>query len=411
MKCLNTLFRPETHIPLHSGPPAAHPGNLHQLYSVPQQPQPVFSSTRSHTTGDLLEGFGQPLPPTLAAGHDAGSFDPSMAASNLANLDLDQLRQDINQQGHQGSRQQQGRQQQQQRQRRQQQQQQQNQPPGLLSNGNNLCYAAASFHLLERVRLDQNLDLLSPRDVAHMMLENSLVVMASDYRNPAIPRFEPTLLVNSYNACLSDPTQQYVGNECAMEFLSSPGQRGGGLLNNIKAAPGFLTTFVLQGACNSCHRQCQMMYPEPVLHLLLPSDTQDRVVHLQPLVAPSMAVPLQNQLICGLPQCGTRQVPATLHLQPGSVLIVNLARLGFEGLITSPVQEPPDGDAAFLGKQLAGVLVSTPGHWKTYLKLRGVWWCVDSVRAHAEQRNPFQCQTPRHLIMQCWFTHAQQGTG
>ena len=151
------------------------------------------------------------------------------------------------------------------------------------------------------------------------------------------------------------------------------------------------------------------MYSEPVLHLLLPPDSPVEIV-LGPLVAPSMATPLQNDLICGLPYCGTRQIPATLRVQPGSVLIVNLMRLGFgpDGtlrrlLITSPVQEPRDGEAAFFGKEVAAVLVSTPGHWVTYIKLRGVWWCVDSIRAHAVQRNPFLCQSPRHMIMQLWF--------
>ena len=170
---------------------------------------------------------------------------------------------------------------------------------------------------------------------------------------------------------------------------------------------------ITQNACSfqpyHYHCLCQM-YPEPVLHLLLPNDPQGREVELGHLVAPSMATPLQNQLICGLPQCGSRQVPATLHAQPGTVLIVQLARLGFgpDGsrqrlLITSPVQEPQDGEAALFGKQMAAVLVSTPGHWMAYIKLRSVWWCVDSVRAHAVQRNPFQCQTPQHIIMQLWL--------
>ena len=152
------------------------------------------------------------------------------------------------------------------------------------------------------------------------------------------------------------------------------------------------------------------MYPEPLLHLLLPNDPQGREVVLGPLVAPAMATPLQNQLICGLPQCDSRQVPATLHAQPGAVLILSLSRLGFgpDGtlrrlLITSPIQEPRDGEATFFGKEMVAVLVSTPGHWITYIKLRGVWWCVDSVRAHAVQRNPFQCQSPQHMIMQLWF--------
>ena len=92
-----------------------------------------------------------------------------------------------------------------------------------------------------------------------MHLENTLVVMAGDFRNPAIPRFPPTALVNAYNGCLAERAQHYVGNECAMEFLCSPGLRGGGLLNNIGAAAGFFSTFVLRGQCTSCFRQCQMV--------------------------------------------------------------------------------------------------------------------------------------------------------
>ena len=53
------LFRPDRHIPLHSGPPAAYPaGSRQQLYTVPPTYQPHFSNTRTHTCGELLEGFG-----------------------------------------------------------------------------------------------------------------------------------------------------------------------------------------------------------------------------------------------------------------------------------------------------------------------------------------------------------------
>ena len=74
----------------------------------------------------------------------------------------------------------------------------------------------------------QHLDLTLQRDAAHLHLENTQVVMGVDYRNPAIPRFPTTVLVNAYNGCLHDRSQHFVENVCAMEFLSSPGLRGGG---------------------------------------------------------------------------------------------------------------------------------------------------------------------------------------
>ena len=239
--------RPDRHTPLFCGVPAASPGDDPSLlFRLPPQPHKVFADSRTHTVGDLLQGFGQPLPVQLPPGHDAHLFPPDCAVSNLANL---------NQQQGQGGQDQERRRQR----RREHQQHQQNQPPQLLLNGNNLCYAAASFHLLERVQVDQHLDLTLQRDAAHLHLETTLVVMGGNYRNPAIPRFPPTVLVNAYNGCLANQAEHFGGNECAMEFISSPGLRGGGLLNNIRAAPGFFSTFLLHGQCNSCLRQCQMV--------------------------------------------------------------------------------------------------------------------------------------------------------
>ena len=134
--------RPDRHTPLFCGVPAATPGeNPSLLFRLPSQPQKVFPDSRTHTVGELLQGFDQPLPAQLPPGHDADLFPPACAVSNLATL---------NQQQGQG---QQGQDQERRRRRRRQQQQQQQQPPQLLLNGSNLCYAAASFHLLERVQV------------------------------------------------------------------------------------------------------------------------------------------------------------------------------------------------------------------------------------------------------------------
>ena len=135
--------RPDRHTPLVCGAPAAPPGGDRSLlFRLPPQPQRVFGDSRVHTVGDLLEGFGQPLPMPLPPGHDAALFHPDFAVSNLAALSQ--------QQGQQQGRQQQGRHRQRQQQQRQQQQQQR---PPIMRNGNNLCFVVGGFHLLEVVQV------------------------------------------------------------------------------------------------------------------------------------------------------------------------------------------------------------------------------------------------------------------
>lgn len=74
------------------------------------------------------------------------------------------------------------------------------------------------------------------------------------------------------------------------------------------------------------------------------------------------------------------------------------------------MSEPQDGDAAFYGKNCAAALVHQrqeqnrqSGHWMTYVKVQGTWWCLDSVGDAAFQQSPFDHQTPLHTIMQLWF--------
>ena len=71
--------------------------------------------------------------------------------------------------------------------------------------------------------------------------------------------------------------------------------------------------------------------------------------------------------------------------------------------VTTPVMEPVDGDPAYQGRRLVGVLVSKPNHWVTFVKQNNVWWNLDSVSRAAVMQNPFTCQSARHMIMQLWF--------
>ena len=151
MKITNqlSLSRPDAQIPLHCGTPASYPGGDRQaLLTLPDRPQPAFTDRRIHTSGELLAGFGQGLPAsTLQPGHDQEYFDATLAASNLPDLDLQQMFRQHGQRRHPC---------QQQQQRRQQQQQPQQRPP-IMRNGNNLCYAVSAFHLLEHVKVADGL--------------------------------------------------------------------------------------------------------------------------------------------------------------------------------------------------------------------------------------------------------------
>ena len=145
---LQHLFRPDSQIPLHCGTPAAYPdGDRESLYHVKQRPPHAFTGSRNHTLGELLAGYdNDPHGASLPAGHDQDLFDDTLSAANLPNLDLGQL---PGRNGRQRQRQHQNRQQ-----NNQQQNNQQQQGPPMLSNGYNLCYAAASFHTLERVEVN-----------------------------------------------------------------------------------------------------------------------------------------------------------------------------------------------------------------------------------------------------------------
>ena len=78
--------------------------------------------------------------------------------------------------------------------------------------------------------------------------------MATRLADPSVQRFDPTELVISYNGLLHNQADHYaIGRyECAMEFLSSPGLRGEGILNNLEFVPGFLTNYEQQGFCPRC---------------------------------------------------------------------------------------------------------------------------------------------------------------
>jgi hypothetical protein len=64
-------------------------------------------------------------------------------------------------------------------------------------------------------------------------------------------------------------------------------------------------------------------------------------------------------------------------------------------VVPTPVDEPQQGDPAWQGRQLVAVLVETPGHWVTFVKVAGVWYSVDAVIAVSD---PFANQSPQSVI-------------
>ena len=61
--------------------------------------------------------------------------------------------------------------------------------------------------------------------------------------------------------------------------------------------------------------------------------------------------------------------------------------------------EPQNGDPFWQDREVVAVLVHTPGHWISYIRLNHNWWQVDSAgRGVVVQANPFDNQTPYHII-------------
>ena len=208
--------------------------------------------------------------------------------------------------------------------------------------------------------MHQNLHPTAPRSPAVGALEQCIVDMARRFRDPAVPRFDASQLVISYNGLLNNPQDHFATGgryECAMEFLSAPGMRGGGLLNNIEFAPGFLTAFEQEGFCHRCvavQRQVLISskvrsqisfqsfnafisfqpYVECILHVkILPGN--------QPLdLAALIPIALDDPLYatCNDPQCAARWggsplLRSRLHLALGKLFILNMARLGNNGVV------------------------------------------------------------------------------
>ena len=82
--------------------------------------------------------------------------------------------------------------------------------------------------------------------------------------------------------------------------------------------------------------------------------------------------------------------------------MVHLVRVGHYGAakVTRPVAEPLANDPNWAGKEVRMVvahqgtgLLNSPSHWFSFLRVRGVWWRVDTGGAGSIRRqNPFLTQ-------------------
>ena len=208
-----------------------------------------------------------------------------------------------------------------------------------------------SLFIIQSNQAQENLNVTAPRSPACMALQQCLVDMSRRYRDPGVLPFDPSALVHAYNGLLNNPADHFsIGRaECAMEFLSCPGLRGEGLLNNLELRHGFLTDFDQVGFCPRCQSQQHLVihfrlaflisylhldhfqpYLEPILHIRLPS--ADVPVDLRALVPIALATPLHAA--CTGQDCGRPLQQARLQIALGRVLILNMARLGDQGPVS-----------------------------------------------------------------------------
>ena len=156
------------------------------------------------------------------------------------------------------------------------------------------------------------------------------------------------------------------------------------------------------------------LHPVPVLSIPLPAALPGGgQVDLRGLLPATLAAPTNPTLVC-LTGCRNTVLPGvTYATQPGQVQILDLVRLGANGMVstfcvlcsqpvtllpqvpvTTRVQRPQAGDPAWQGRTLVAALAQEPGHWVSFVLANGVWWRVDSAgggRVH--QADPFNSQS------------------
>ena len=75
-----------------------------------------------------------------------------------------------------------------------------------------------------------------------------------------------------------------------------------------------------------------------------------------------------------------------------------------QAAFSQPVLEPLAGDPRWGGLQVVTVMIQTPGHWISYTKVAGVWWCQDSAGPPAAVRgDPFLAQNANTTIQEIGF--------
>ena len=85
----------------------------------------------------------------------------------------------------------------------------------------------------------------------------------------------------------------------------------------------------------------------------------------------------------------------------GDLYLYHMVRVGQYGSVRvmTPLAEPQPGDPRLQGREVVAVMtyqgegsVQLGGHWVTYVKVRGVWWNLDTNVVNIVQQNPFDNQ-------------------
>ena len=111
-------------------------------------------------------------------------------------------------------------------------------------------------------QVNLNLHPSAPRDAAHTFLEQELVRLGAQYRNPAGALFHAQALVTALNPCLPAANQFPHGAlGDTMELLASTG--GGSILGHIVLNANYLVTWLQEGTSNTCGVLCHQVSNHP----------------------------------------------------------------------------------------------------------------------------------------------------
>ena len=138
---------------------------------------------------------------------------------------------------------------------------------------------------------------------------------------------------------------------------------------------------------------------------VVPPD-QHQPVDLGQLLGAARQWPTAPSITCqhqGCPMAGARGMPSHLVPTPGQVLVQHVSRLqqapnwvpgqpaGATVKRLTPVTRPLPNHPEWAGMEAKVVMANSPGHWRPFVNVAGVWWSADSQGVRQEDPWLGQC--------------------